>query len=63
VVIAVSLAHVVADPTVVGDWTTALTTQHGDPLMIVALSVLVCWGRCVLPPPVGDPELPSRPRL
>src|SRR4051812_42022068 len=28
VVIAVSLAHVVADPTVVGDWTTALTTQH-----------------------------------
>jgi hypothetical protein len=41
VVIAVSLAHVVADPTVVGDWTTALTTQHGDPLMIVALSVLV----------------------
>jgi hypothetical protein len=41
VVIAVSLAHVVANPTVVGDWTTALTTQHGDPLMIVALSVLV----------------------
>ena len=41
VVIAVSLAHVVADPTVVSDWTTALTTQHGDPLMIVALSVLV----------------------
>jgi hypothetical protein len=41
VVIAVSLAHVVADTTVVGDWTTALTTQHGDPLMIVALSVLV----------------------
>ena len=41
VVIVVSLAHVVADPTVVGDWTTALTTQHGDPLMIVALSVLV----------------------
>ena len=41
VVIAVSFAHVVADPTVVGDWTTALTTQHGDPLMIVALSVLV----------------------
>jgi hypothetical protein len=41
VVIAVALAHVVANPTVVGDWTTALTTQHGDPLMIVALSVLV----------------------
>jgi hypothetical protein len=41
VVIAVSLAHVVANPAVVGDWTTALTTQHGDPLMIVALSLLV----------------------
>ena len=25
----------------VTDWTTALTTQHGDPLMIVALSLLV----------------------
>ena len=41
VVIAVSIGHVVADPAVVGDWTTALTTQHGDPLMIVALSLLV----------------------
>jgi hypothetical protein len=41
VVIAVSIWHVVADPSVVTDWTTALTTQHGDPLMIVALSLLV----------------------
>ena len=41
VVIAVSLWHVVTDPSVVTDWSTALTTQHGDPLMIVALSVLV----------------------
>jgi hypothetical protein len=41
VVIAVSLWHVVTQPSVVGDWTTALTTQHGDPLMVVALSLLV----------------------
>jgi hypothetical protein len=41
VVIGVALAHVAAHPAVVGDWTTALTTQHGDPLMVVALSLLV----------------------
>ena len=41
VVIAVSIWHVVTEPSVVTDWTTALTTQHGDPLMIVALSLLV----------------------
>jgi hypothetical protein len=41
VVIGVSMWHVVADPSVVTDWSTALTTQHGDPLMIVALSLLV----------------------
>jgi hypothetical protein len=41
VVIGVALWHVAAHPGVVGDWTTALTTAHGDPLMIVALSLLV----------------------
>ena len=41
VVIAVSIWHVVTEPSVVGDWSTALTTQHGDPLMIIALSLLV----------------------
>jgi hypothetical protein len=41
VVIAVSVAQIVTHPSVVTDWTTALTTQHGDPLMIVALSLLV----------------------
>ncbi|WP_367303688.1 amino acid transporter [Nocardioides panacis] len=41
VVIAVSMWHVVTEPGVVTDWSTALTTQHGDPLMIVALSLLV----------------------
>ena len=41
VVIAVSMVQIVGEPSVVGDWSTALTTQHGDPLMVVALSVLV----------------------
>ncbi|MDX6302800.1 MAG: hypothetical protein QOF53_4014 [Nocardioidaceae bacterium] len=41
VVIGVSLWHVAAHPAAVGHWTTALTTSHGDPLMIVALSLLV----------------------
>ncbi len=41
VVIAVALAHVAADPAVITDWRTALTTQHGNPLMVVALSLLV----------------------
>jgi hypothetical protein len=41
VVITVSFAHVLAHPQVVGDWSTAMTTQHGSPVMIVALAVLV----------------------
>ena len=41
VVIAVAFAHVLEHPHVVGDWTTAMTAQHGDPLMIVAVAVLV----------------------
>ncbi len=41
VVIAVSLVHVVAEPLVITDWSTALTAQHGNPVMIVALALLV----------------------
>ncbi|HYO38593.1 MAG TPA: amino acid transporter [Nocardioidaceae bacterium] len=41
VVIGVSLWEIASRPSVVGDWSTALTTQHGDPLMVVALSLLV----------------------
>jgi hypothetical protein len=41
VVIAVSLWQLATHPSLVSDWSTALTTQHGDPLMIVALSLLV----------------------
>ena len=41
VVIGVGLWHIATHPTVVTDWTTALTTQHGDPLMMVAFALLV----------------------
>jgi hypothetical protein len=41
VVIGVAFAHVLAHPQVVGDWSTAMTTQHGNPVMILAMAVLV----------------------
>ena len=41
VVIGVAAWQVVRHPHVVGDWTTALTTQHGDPLMMVAIALMV----------------------
>ena len=41
VVIGVGLWHIATHPTVVTDWTAALTTQHGDPLMMVAVALLV----------------------
>jgi hypothetical protein len=41
VVIAVAFVHVLEQPHVVGDWRTAMATQHGSPVMIVALAVLV----------------------
>nr|WP_221634438.1 amino acid transporter [Nocardioides luti] len=41
VVIGVALAHVATHPAVVTDWTDALTRQHGDPLAMVAIALLV----------------------
>lgn len=41
VVIVVALAAVAADPLPAADWWTALTTQHGNPLMAVAVALLV----------------------
>ncbi|MBM0234323.1 amino acid transporter [Micromonospora sp. STR1_7] len=41
VVIADALWRVVTHPSAVGDWGTALTTGHGDPLLVVGLSLLV----------------------
>ncbi len=41
VVIGDGLWQVVTHPQAVGDWTTALTTSHGNPLMMVAIALLV----------------------
>jgi len=41
VVIGVSLVHVVGSPLLTADWWTALTTQHGSPVMVVAVALLV----------------------
>ncbi|MBO2990023.1 amino acid transporter [Leucobacter tardus] len=41
VVIAVSLGRLVDDPPIVTDWWGALTTQHGDPWLVVAIALLV----------------------
>jgi hypothetical protein len=39
VVLVVAAAHVVRDGRIVTDWTSALTTQHGDVVMMVAISL------------------------
>jgi len=41
VVIAVALAQLVARPVVIGDWWTLLTSQHGNPIMVIAVALLV----------------------
>ena len=41
VVIVVSFAHVLANPQVVSDWTGNLTAQHGHPVMMVALALIL----------------------
>ncbi|NWL11384.1 amino acid transporter [Paenarthrobacter nitroguajacolicus] len=41
VVIAVSMNHLFTESRVITDWWTALTTSHGDPIMMIALALLV----------------------
>jgi hypothetical protein len=41
VVIGVAFGHVLSEPHVIGDWTSGMTTQHGNPVMILAMAVLV----------------------
>ncbi|MGW2621329.1 amino acid transporter [Micromonospora taraxaci] len=67
VVMADALWRVVTHPSAVQDWTTTLTTGHGDPWMVVALSLLVFpklalglsgfeTGVAVMPSVRGDPQ-------
>ncbi|MFF5175909.1 amino acid transporter [Micromonospora sp. NPDC000089] len=67
VVVVDALWRVVSHPSTVEDWTTALTTQHGDPLMMVAIALLVFpklalglsgfeTGVAVMPHIKGDPD-------
>jgi hypothetical protein len=41
VVVAVTLIQVFTHPVAMGDWWTTLWTSHGDPLMVVAIALLV----------------------
>jgi hypothetical protein len=41
VVIAVSLQHIITNPAVLGGWRDGLFTQHGSPVMMVAVSLIV----------------------
>ncbi|MCX5195387.1 amino acid transporter [Streptomyces sp. NBC_00249] len=67
VVVAVGLWQVVTEPHVVTDWTTALTTEHGNPFMMIAIALIVFpklalglsgfeTGVAVMPHVKGDPE-------
>ncbi|MDR7363319.1 FtsH-binding integral membrane protein [Marmoricola bigeumensis] len=41
VVIVVGLVHVAQSPSVIGDWKDAMLTEHGDPVMILVVALLV----------------------
>jgi hypothetical protein len=74
VVIADGLFRVVAHPSAVGDWTHAITVQHGDPLLVVGIALLVFpklalglsgfeTGVAVMPHIKGDPDdTPEHPK-
>ncbi|MCF4122611.1 amino acid transporter [Antribacter sp. KLBMP9083] len=73
VTILVSFVHIFTEPHVIADWSTALVTQHGNPVMIVALALLVFpklalgmsgfeTGVAVMSHVQGDPgDTPDRP--
>ena len=67
VVIGVAMVHIVRQPSVMPDWSSALTTQYGSPLMMVAVVLLVFpklalglsgfeTGVAVMPHVRGEPE-------
>ena len=41
VVVVAGLAHILGQPTLVGDWRTALFAQHGNPLAMVGIALLL----------------------
>ena len=41
VVVVVAVAHLFQTPVVLGDWWTVLTTQHGNPIFMVAVALVV----------------------
>ncbi|MEU1785535.1 amino acid transporter [Streptomyces sparsogenes] len=66
VVVAVALERVLTHPTVVSDWTRALTAEHGNPLLMIGVALLVFpklalglsgfeTGVAVMPHVEGDP--------
>ncbi|GAA4677875.1 APC family permease [Frondihabitans cladoniiphilus] len=73
VVIVVALVRVAAHPVLVGDWWSALTTEHSNPLIIVGISLLVFpklalglsgfeTGVAVMPQITGDEsDTPEKP--
>ncbi|MGO7983653.1 amino acid transporter, partial [Rhizobium johnstonii] len=73
VVVATSLGHVFEHPFVIDDWWIALTTQHGDPWMIVGIALIVFpklalglsgfeTGVAVMPQITGSPDdTPEKP--
>src|SRR4051812_8776257 len=71
IVVAVSIEHIVANPALLGAWRDALITQHGSPIMMVAIALLVFprlalglsgfeTGVAVMPLVKGDPGDTSR---
>jgi len=41
VVVVVALGHIVGHPTVIGDWTAALTGKYGNPLVMIGVALIV----------------------
>ncbi|WP_330299848.1 amino acid transporter [Streptomyces sp. NBC_00503] len=41
VVIGVGMWQVISEPHVIGDWSDALTTEHGNPFMMIAIALIV----------------------
>ncbi|MFB0631932.1 amino acid transporter, partial [Streptomyces sp. AB3(2024)] len=67
VVVAVGLGEVLSEPHVIPDWTAALTAEHGNPLMMIGIALIVFpklalglsgfeTGVAVMPHVQGDPE-------